>query len=305
MLGYILRRLLLGVLIIATVSFASFLLVNSAGDLATALAGEDALDEEIEAIRQAYGLDRPFLVRYAEWAGNAFRGDFGDSLYFPLPAMDLIIGRLPVTIGLAVASLVLALLIGVPLGVIAAANQGGWVDTFARGVATLGQATPTFFMALLLILLLGVQMRLLPISGNDTVLHFVMPVIVLTVFSIPPFLRLTRSTMIDVMRQDYMRTAEAKGLSRMQAVFRHGMRNALLPVVSLAAVQFGNLLEGSIVIETIFALDGIGMLAWNSVIRLDFVVIQALVFWASLVYVVLTIGSDILNAWLNPRLRVG
>lgn len=215
----------------------------------------------------------------------------------------MILSKLPVTLFLAASSLLLALFIAVPLGGVAAVNTGGYLNRSVRMIAGVGQSIPAFFLGLMLIILLGVQFRLLPISGKSTPAHFVMPVIVLTVASIPPFLRLTRSTMLEVLRADYMRTAHAKGLPPLRVVGKHGVRNAILPVVSLAAVQFGNLLEGSIVVEAVFALDGIGLLAWQSVLRLDFVVIQALVFWASMVYVVLTISADVLNAALNPRLR--
>lgn len=300
---FIARRLALGVLIVLTVSFVAFLMVGVTGDLAASLAGEDATDEDIEALRRSLGLDQPILVRYAEWAGNAFRGDFGQSYFFPIPAVDLILSKLPVTLILASVSLVLALLIAIPAGMVAAMHEGGIVDRIVRSLAGVAQSMPSFFLGLMLIIVLGVQFRILPISGNDSAQHFVMPIAVLTIASLPPFLRLTRSTMLEVMRADYMRTAHAKGLPPWRVMTKHGLRNAILPIVSLAAVQFGNLLEGSIIVEAVFALDGIGMLAWQSVQRLDFIVIQALVFWASMVYVVLTTLADVLNAFLNPRLR--
>ena len=305
MLNYVLRRLALGALVVVTVSLVTFLLVRLSGDIALMLAGEDATDEDVAAIRRAYDLDRSIVLQYLDWASGAFRGDFGNSLYFPLPALELIVDRLPVTLMLASLSLGLALLIAVPAGMAAAVTQGSLFDRLIRGFATLGQATPTFFLSLVLIIFLGVYFRWLPISGNTSWQHFVMPVIVLTIYVTPAFLRLVRSSMLEVLSADYIRTARAKGLAPWRVVVKHGLRNAVLPVVSLAAVQFGSLLEGSIIIETIYALDGIGMLAWQSIIRLDYVVIQALVFLASLVYVLLTTLADILNALLNPRLRDG
>ena len=305
MLNYVLRRLALGALVVVTVSLVTFLLVRLSGDIALMLAGEDATDEDVAAIRRAYDLDRSIVLQYLDWASGAFRGDFGNSLYFPLPALELIVDRLPVTLMLASLSLGFALLIAVPAGMAAAVTQGSLFDRLIRSFATLGQATPTFFLSLVLIIFLGVYFRWLPISGNTSWQHFVMPVTVLTVYVTPAFLRLVRSSMLEVLSADYIRTARAKGLAPWRVVVKHGLRNAVLPVVSLAAVQFGSLLEGSIIIETIYALDGIGMLAWQSIIRLDYVVIQALVFLASLVYVLLTTLADILNALLNPRLRDG
>lgn len=305
MLNYALKRLLLGLGVIVTVSVLSFVLVRLSGDVATMLAGQDATAADVEAVQKALKLDRPLSEQYADWAWNALSGRFGNSLIFPVPVIDLIAERAPVTFSLAFGSLALALLLSIPLAVLAAVYRDTWIDRAAQFIAALGQAAPTFFLGLLLILVFAVHWRLLPIAGNATPQHFVLPIVVLAIHIMPAFVRVTRASMAEVLDADYMRTARAKGLHPLLVVFKHGLRNAVLPVVSLAAVQLGGLLEGAIIVETVFALDGLGMLAWQSVGRLDFMVIQALVFWATLVYVVLTIGADLLNAWLNPRLRDG
>jgi peptide/nickel transport system permease protein len=303
MLHYALRRLALGALVVISVSVLAFVLVRLSGDVATMLAGEDATAADVEALRAALDLDRPLHEQYLAWAGGALQGSFGQSLAFPMPVFDLIAARAPTTIVLALSALAVSLVLGLSLGVAGAMNPGGWIDRGVQAVAALGQAAPTFFLALLLIVLLGVQLRVLPIAGSGGPENFVMPVAVLAIHLMPSSLRLVRSGMLGVMQADYIRTARAKGLHPATVVMKHGLRNALLPVVSLAAVQLGALLEGAIVVETVFALNGLGLLTWESVNSLDFMVIQALVFWGALVYVALTLAADLANAWLDPRLR--
>jgi peptide/nickel transport system permease protein len=304
MVAYALRRALLGLAVVFTASVLAFVLVRVSGDVATMLAGADATETDVEVIRTALGLDQPLAMQYARWAIAAIRGEFGDSLVFPVPVMQLLLERAPVTFALAFASLCLALVVAIPLGIAAAVWPGSLIDRFAQTLAALGQAAPTFFIALLLIAWLGVSLRVLPIAGSSTPAHFILPSVVLALHIMPAFIRMTRTTLIEVLASDYVRTAHAKGLPPAVVVLKHGLRNAVLPIVSLAAVQLGGLLEGAVVVETIFALDGIGMLAWQSVGRLDFMVIQAIVFWSSLVYVVLTLLADLANAYLNPRLRL-
>lgn len=298
------RRLLLGLAVVATASLLAFVLVRVSGDIATMLAGVDATAEDVEAMSAALGLDRPLHEQYLAWAGNAIRGEFGQSLVFPVPVIDLILSRFPTTLTLAFLSLGVALLLSLPLGVASAVWRGSALDKAAQAFAALGQAAPTFFIALLFIGWFGVNMRILPIAGNSTPAHFIMPTAVLAIHIMPAFVRMTRATMIDVLASDYIRTARAKGLHPAYVVFKHGLRNGVLPIVSLAAVQLGGLLEGAVIVETVFALDGIGMLAWQSVGRLDFMVIQAIVFWAAFIYVLLTLLADIANGYLNPRLRL-
>ena len=304
MFGYALKRLGTALAVAVFVSILSFMLLRMSGDVAIALAGEGARAEDIELIRKLNGLDRPLLVQYFDWLGHAALGDFGTSLYFKSPVMPLIADKIGNTIILSVGSLALALLIGVPLGVLAAVHQGGWVDRLALAIAVTGQALPNFFLALVLVMLFSVQLRWLPVSGSGTWLHFVLPTITLGYYITPPFMRIVRAGMVDALEMDYVRTARAKGLSKASVVLKHALANALVPVVALAGVQLGLLLGGSVVIETICALDGLGYLAYQSITHKDFPVTQAILLMLSIAYVMLTLVADLVNAWIDPRIRL-
>jgi peptide/nickel transport system permease protein len=305
MLAFALKRLGLALLVALAVSALAFLLLRASGDVAIALAGEGARSEDIENIRRVYGLDRPLLVQYLEWLGRILRGDFGQSLYFKTDVLGLVADKLPTTAWLAVFALAFALAVSLPLGIIAAVYPNSWVDRLCLALAVVGQAMPNFFFALILIMVFAVMLQLLPASGSDGWQHFVLPSITLGYYVAPAFMRLIRSGMIDVLASDYVRTARAKGLSPVSVVMKHALRNALVPVVALAAVQLGLLLGGSVVIETIFALDGLGYLAFRSITNMDLPVTQAIVTMLSLIYVALTLAADLINGWLDPRIRVG
>ena len=305
MLLYAVKRLGLALLVAAFVSVVAFMLLRLSGDAAIAIAGEGARDEDIALVRQTYGLDRPLIIQYGDWLLKTLSGDFGESLYFKTDVAGLIADKLPVTFLIGSFSLLFALALSVPLGVLAAVYAGSWIDRFALALAVAGQALPNFFFALVLMMLFSITLRWLPVSGSDTWAHFVMPTIALGYYVTPPMMRLVRAGMVEVLGSDYIRTARAKGLSPASVVFKHGLRNALVPVVALAAVQLGYLLGGSIVIETIFALDGLGYLAYQSITHKDFPVTQAVLLLLALIYVLLTLVSDLLNAFLDPRMRVG
>lgn len=303
---YILKRLTLAVLVALTVSAVTFALLNMTGDLAMVLAGgEDAAAtaEELAQIRQQYGLDRSLMVRYLEWLGGLFQGNFGTSFFSQEDVLEMIIRRLPVTLRLGLSALIFALVVSVPLGVFAAMRPNSLLDRACLSIAVFGQALPNFFFGLLLIIFLGVKLGILPIFGSDTWVHYIMPTITLSSNAIPPLMRLTRNGMLEALDSDYIRTARAKGLSELSVLFKHCLRNAVIPVVSLAAVQLGNMLNGSIITESIFALDGIGLLAWESIDQGDFPVVQSIVLMVSTFYIVLTLFADLLNAALDPRIR--
>jgi ABC-type dipeptide/oligopeptide/nickel transport system permease component len=305
MLAFTLKRLGLAVVVAITVSVLAFLLLRISGDAATALAGEGARVENIENIRRLYGLDRPVMVQYLDWLGKMLRGDFGVSLYFKSDVTALVFDKLPTTLWLAVFSLLFALAISVPLGVLAAVHPNSWVDRLCLLLAVCGQALPNFFFALILIMVFAVMLQALPVSGSDTWAHFVLPTITLGYYVAPAFMRLVRAGMIEVLASDYIRTARAKGLSGPSIILKHALRNALVPVVALTVVQLGFLLGGSVVIETVFALDGLGYLAYQAIAHQDLPVTQAVVTFVSFIYVGLTLAADLLNAWLDPRIRVG
>ena len=304
MLIYALKRLSVALLVAVTVSLLTFSMIYLSGDPAMALAGESATQADIENIRRVYGYDQPIIVQYFSWLGNALTGDLGRSHYLKTDVSEVIFTRLPVTMTLGASALSFALALSIPLGVLAAMRPNTLIDRFALTLAVVGQALPSFWFALIMIFLFGVSLRWLPITGSDSWLNFVMPSIALGYYVTPAVMRLTRAGMIEVLSSDYIRTARAKGLRPPVVLFKHALRNAIIPVVSLAAVQFGFMLGGSIVIETIFAINGLGQLAWESILRADLPMMQAIVLVLSCFYIVLTFLADLLNAFLDPRIRV-
>jgi peptide/nickel transport system permease protein len=304
MLGYTLKRLGLAVLVTLTVSVISFMLIRVSGDPAIALAGEAASAEEIEFVRKQYGFDRPLVAQYLEWASRAIKGDLGESPYLKVPVTRMIGERMGVTLILGVSALIFAVVLSVPLGVLAAIRPNTWYDRIALGLSVMGTAMPSFWFGLIMIIFFGVSLRWLPISGSDTPAHFVMPTIALGYYAAPAIMRLVRSGMLEVLASDHIRTARAKGLKWGKILFKHALRNAIIPVVAVLAVQLGFMLGGSIVIESVFALHGIGHLAWVSISRSDLPVVQAVVLFLSTIYVILTFVSDLLNAFLDPRISV-
>lgn len=305
MLAYVLKRLALGLLVMLAVSTIVFTLTNVAADPARTIAGEGATAADVEAARVAYGFDRPIAVRYAEWLADVAQGDLGTSYRQRRPVADVVAERLPVTLSLGMAAFALALAISLPLGLLAGLRENTWVDRLALLIALVGQAMPTFWFALLGMVVFVVMLGWLPASGSDSWRHFILPSVVLAYYATPTLMRLTRAGVIEVMKSDYIRTARAKGLRPSKVVLKHAMRNAILPLVSVAAVQLGFMLGGSIVVETIFAMRGLGYLAWESITFSDLPVIQAVVLLIAGIYVLLTLGADILNAWLDPRMRTG
>jgi len=305
MLQYALKRLAVAILVALTVSMVTFSLLHLTGDPAIALAGESATQEDIENIRRVYGYDRPFLVQYANWLGNALTGDFGRSHYLKTEVADVVFARLPTTMILGASAITFAFILSIPLGVLAAIKPNTIFDRLALTLAVVGQALPSFWFALIMIFWLGIQWRLLPISGTESWQNFIMPAIALGYYVTPAIMRLTRAGMLEVLASDYIRTARAKGIRPGTILFKHALRNAIIPVVALAAVQFGFMLGGSIVIETIFAINGLGFLAWESIQRADLPMMQAIVLVLACFYIVLTYLADMLNAFLDPRIRVG
>jgi peptide/nickel transport system permease protein len=300
---FVLRRLAVGILVALTVVVLSFMLTRLSGDLAISIAGPQATQTDIEIIRKAYGLDRPLYVQFGNWIGRAAVGDFGESYFFKDKVSNLIARRMPITMTLGLVGLTLALLMSIPLGILAAVREGSWIDRTVTLFTMIGQAMPSFWLGLILMIVFGLELGWLPISGTGTWQHYVMPGVVLAFTAVPALTRLTRSGMMEALSSDYIRTARAKGLLRTSIIFKHALRNAAIPVVSIAAVQLGFMLGGSIVTETVFALHGVGFLAWESIGKNDFPVVQAVVLILAVIYIALTLAADILNAVLDPRLR--
>lgn len=303
MLQFFVRRLIVALLVAATVMTLAFALTRLSGDLAISIAGPNATQADVEAVRVAYGLDRPLTTQFFDWVGRAVTGDLGQSFFFKMSVAALIAERMPVTLTLGLTGLVIALVVSLPLGILAAVRENTGFDRAVQLVALLGQAMPSFWLGLLLMITLGLQLGWLPISGTGSWENYVMPGIVLAFSAIPALTRLTRAGMIQAMGSDYIRTARAKGLSRASILLKHALRNAAIPVVAIAAVQLGFMLGGSIVIEQVFALHGVGFLAWESIGKNDFPVVQAVVLVLAVIYVALTMVADLMNAVLDPRLR--
>ncbi|WP_339948390.1 ABC transporter permease [uncultured Albimonas sp.] len=303
MLTYALRRIFMACLLTLFVSFVAYALLFAAGDPAAAVAGAASSAADAERVRVLYGFDDPLIVQYLRWLGGVVQGDLGRSIYFNQPVSDLLLDRFALTAQVGALGLAFAILTAVPLGVAAGRWPNSLIDRAALFLAVVGQAMPSFWFALLLIITFSITFPILPASGSDSWRHFVLPTIVLGYFAMPAIMRLTRSGMIAALETDYIRTARAMGLSERRVLFDYALRNAALPVISLASAQFGFLLAGSVVVESVFALHGAGRLAWESIGRGDLPTVQALVLCFSLFYVLLTLLADMLNAMLDPRMR--
>ncbi|WP_110643402.1 ABC transporter permease [Salinicola sp. CPA57] len=300
---FIIRRILVAISVALTISIVSFMLLHLSGDLATSIAGPEATAEQVEQIRIDYGLDQPIVNQYLDWLGGALTFDFGRSYYYQSTVVDLIVDRMPITLTLGGLALALAVSIAIPLGVLAALKRDTWVDRLALLFAVVGQAMPSFWFGLTLIVIFAVTLQWLPAAGSDGWQHFVLPAIALGYYATPAMMRLTRTGMLEVLEADYIRTARAKGLRTGSVIFKHALRNAIIPVVALAAVELGFMLGGSVVIESVFSLNGLGQLAWDAISRNDYPVVQAVVLIIALFYIVLTLLADVANAALDPRIR--
>lgn len=303
MIKFILSRLLVVLSVAITLSFVAFFLLNLAIDPAQAIAGEGADADEIQQIIDQYGFDRPILERYFEWAFNLLNGDLGESYYWNKPVATLLMERAPVTIILALMAVSVTILIAIPLGCAAALYPNTIIDRIALSIAVSAQAIPNFWLGLMLIILLAVMFPIFPVSGDQTLRHFILPAFVLGSSSVPPVMRLMRTGLLDVMGADYIRTARSKGFYGYRLIIKHAMRNALLPVVSVLAVQLGHKFGSSVVTESVFAINGIGRLALQSILGADIPTVQILVFVFAFTFLTLNLLADILNAILDPRLR--
>ena len=286
-----------------TLSFITFCLLNVAIDPAQAVAGEEAEALEIEQVRQQYGFDRPILIRYFEWFKAVLTGDLGISYYWNKPVGSLLLERAPETITLALMSVMVTIFIAIPLGICAAINPNSVIDRMCLGVAVSFQAIPNFWLGLVMIIIFSVTFPIFPVSGDKTYFHFILPSIVLGASSVPPVMRLMRTGLLDVMEADYIRTARSNGFSGWKLILNHAMRNALLPVVSVLAVQLGHKFGGSVITESVFSINGLGRLALESILGADIPTVQILVFVFGFTFLILNLLADILNAYLDPRLR--
>ena len=303
MLEFVARRLLHTALVTLGVVTLAFVALRLSGDPAATMLPGDASVDELRDLRHALGLDRPLHVQYVAFLGGAVRGDFGDSFRHQQPAFGLVLERLPATLELAFAALLLAVAVALPLGIVAAIYRGRAVDMLAMGFAVVGQATPYFWMGIMLILVVSVELGWLPTSGRGGWPHLILPAVTLGTHFAASLARLTRTSMLEVLGQNFVTTARAKGLGEPRVVLAHALKNAAVPVVTLIGLQFGTLLGGAVVTETIFAWPGVGRLAVQSIFVRDYPVVQAGVLVLALVFVAINLAVDLLYGTLDPRIR--
>ena len=303
---YVARRLLQSLIVVFGVSIVAFGMLFLTGDPTEVILG-DAADrmsvDQIQEFRVRMGFDRPWFVQYGAFVGKALQGDFGYSFIRHQPAYEVIIEKLPATLQLAAFAFVLSLVVSIPLGVLSATRPKTAVDHAVTVLALAGQSIPSFWLGILLILLFGVNLKWLPISGSGTWQHLIMPGITLAAFPIARNMRLTRSSMLDFMQRDFVRTARAKGITERRVVYRHVLRNALLPIVTAIGLELGFLLGGSVITETIFGWPGVGREIVSAIGSKDFYVVQAGVIMLALIFAGVNLLIDLAYVWIDPRIR--
>ncbi|MFN3285433.1 MAG: ABC transporter permease [bacterium] len=304
--AYILRRLALAVPTLVGVTVVVFALIRLVpGDPARLVLGLQASEEEVQRLRVQLGLDQPLPVQYARFLGRLLQGDLGRSVVTGEPVAREIAARLPATVQLAVASTLVATAAGMAAGVISATRQYSWADYLVMTVALFGISLPVFWLGLMLMLLFSVHLRWLPAGGYGTPAHLVLPTVTLAAFSVAIIARMTRSSLLEVLHQDYVRTAWAKGLGARAVVLRHALKNALIPVVTVIGLQFGGLLGGAILTETVFAWPGMGRLLVGAIVARDYPVVQGVVLVFAALFTLVNLAVDVLYAYVDPRIHYG
>lgn len=318
MTSYIIRRLVMAVIVLIIVSLMVFIAMRLLpGDpirmLVTQSEQQEFTEQQIQALRHQFGLDRPLLVQYVSWIGGIFHGDLGTSILQRAPVAQEIVRRVPITLHLGLTAFIVGFLIGIPAGVICAVRRGKWIDTLVTTLANIGITVPAFWLGVMLIYLFGLYLRWLPVQGyvspfDDFVLSWrglVMPVICLGLFPIASNCRQTRSSMLEVMRQDYIRTAWAKGLKERIIIMRHALKNGLIPIVTLAGMGLSMIIGGSVIVETVFNIPGMGRLAVTSVLNQDYPYVQGIILLVSAFILIINLLVDLAYGWLDPRIRYG
>lgn len=300
---FLLRRVTRLLVVCVGVSLITFAILQMSGD-PVALMMPEAPEADRAKLREAMGFDHPVTLQFVRFVGNSFRGDFGKSFYHRAPALDLVVERMPTTLTLTLLALGLALLVSVPAGIYSAVRRYSPVDHVVTMVVFLGQSMPVFWTGIMLMLLFAVQWRLLPVSGWEGWRFMILPAVTLGTFQAPLLLRIVRSSMLEVLGLDYVRTARSKGVSEWIVICRHALVNAALPLVTVTGLQFGILLGGAVITETVFAVPGVGRLIVRAIHQLDFPVVQAGVFLLAMIVVTVNFIVDLLYVYLNPQIRV-
>ena len=302
--GYLLSRLLQTALVVFLSLTAVFAMVRLSGDPVTLFMPMDIQAKDINEFRERLGFNDPLGVQYARFIGGAVRGNFGESLRYQRDALGLVLERLPATLLLAGTALALTFVVAVPLGVVSAVRRDGFFDHVGTVGTVLGQAVPGFWLGLMLIYVFSVQLRWLPTGGTGTIWHLVMPSVVLAAFYSARVARLTRSAVLEILNEEYILTARAKGLAELRVIGKHALRNSAIPIVTLAGLEAGQLLGGAVITETIFAWPGLGRLTVQALLNRDFPVVLAAVSLTSVIYTLMNLAVDLLYGWLDPRVRV-
>lgn len=300
---YLWRRFGHSILVILGVSAVVFFVIHLTGDPAALLLPMDASPEEVARFREAMGFNDPLYLQYWYFLKKALVGNFGLSLRHQQPALAMVVERMPATLELTLGALLVALLVAVPLGVASASRRYSLVDNLGSTLGLLGQSMPVYWQGIMLILIFSVSLRWLPAAGRGGLDHLVLPAVTLGTYSAATIMRLLRSGLLEVLKQDYVRTARSKGLSERVVVYKHALRNALLPVLTVVGLQFGSLLGGAVITETVFAWPGVGRLIFQAINNRDFPLVQAAVFILALIIVTVNFLTDILYTYLDPRVR--
>ncbi len=312
MLGYIARRVLSTIPVMAFVALFVFsLLYIAPGDPAAVIAGEQASPEDVEKIRKSLGLDRPFLVRFTEWSVHILQGDLGTSMFTGLPVTELIMQRVEPTLSLMVVTLLMAVAVAVPIGVVAAWQAGTWIDRLIMAFSVFGFSVPVFVVGYLLAYFFALELDWLPVQGYTPIAsgfwpwleNLILPAIALGFIYIALIARITRATMLEGLSQDYIRTARAKGVGQGGVLFLHALKNAAVPIVTVIGIGVALLIGGAVVTESVFAIPGLGRLTIDAIVRRDYPLIQGLVLMFSFVYVLVNLGIDLIYTLLDPRIR--
>ena len=301
--NYFVRRILQIIPVLFIISFIVFTLVFVAGDPVSLMLPDDAPPEAREELMETMGLNEPFIVQYVTYVGNMLQGDFGDSYRFNQPALDIVLDRLPATMELAIFAIVIATIVAIPLGIWSATKQNTSLDLIATGAAVVGKAMPNFWLGIMLILLFSVTLGMFPGSGRGTAMHVILPAITLATGIAAEMTRLIRSSMLDSLSQDYVRTARSKGLRDRIVVYKHAFRNSLIPVVTITFLQTSTLVGGTLITETVFAWPGLGQLLIQAVNTRDMAIVQASVFIIAILVIVMNLIADILYRFLDPRIK--
>ncbi|MGG1659372.1 ABC transporter permease [Brevibacillus sp. NRS-1366] len=303
--GALLKQCLRIVLVLFGISSIAFFLIHLSGDPVLLMLPPEATQEEIDAFRHQMGFDKPLSEQYVHFLVQAVQGDFGDSLKFHQPSLDVVLERIPATLELTLLATVLSIVIAIPLGIYSAVNRNSVSENLVTVAVFLGQSMPIFWTGIMLMLLFGVKLHWLPVSGRGSWEHLIMPAFTLAVWVAPTTLRIVRSSMLEVLQQDYIRTARSKGLGEKVVIYKHALKNAAIPIITVVGFQIGKLLGGAVVTETVFAWPGVGQLVVKAIYTADYPLVQACVVILAIIVAAMNFGVDSMYRYLNPKIKSG